>query len=132
VIQRATQPAIYDAGALVAAERGDRRFFTHHAAATALGRELIVPAPVLAQTWRGGSGQANLGRALRACTILPTTEVTAKAAGVLLGRAGKSDAIDAIVVATALESAAVVVTSDPDDLSMLASAAGAALAMIVL
>jgi predicted nucleic acid-binding protein len=132
VIQRATRPAIYDAGALVAAERGDRRLFAHHAAATTLGRELIVPAPVLVQAWRGGSRQANLGRVLRACTILPTAEATAKAAGVLLGRAGKSDAVDAIVVATTLEFAAVVVTSDPDDLITLADAAGAALAMIVL
>lgn len=125
-------PAIYDAGALVAAERGDRRFFARHKTAAELERLLVVPSPVLAQAWRGGPRQANLARALQECTILPTAEATAKAAGVLLGRTRTSDAVDAIVVATALELDAVVVTSDPDDLGKLAAAVDAELTLIVV
>jgi predicted nucleic acid-binding protein len=117
---------------LFAAERGDRQFFISHKAAAEDERELVVPTPVLAQAWRNGARQANLARALRECTITPTAEATAKAAGVLLGRSRTSDAIDAIVVATALELGAVVVTSDPDDLSKLAAAANAKLSLIVV
>ena len=81
---------------------------------------LLVPAPVLAQVWRGGRRQVTLTRTLRACEVVPTTDVTARCAGVLLARSRTADAVDAIVVATALaERADVVVTSDPDDLERL-------------
>ena len=50
----------YDTGALVAAERNNRRMWALHAGY--LAEEVIpaVPAPVLAQAWRGGSRQASL------------------------------------------------------------------------
>jgi hypothetical protein len=114
---------VYDAGALVAAEANDRRFRTVHLQMLDEGRRIIVPAPVLIQVWRGGGRQAMLTRILRSCVVLPTTEVIARYGGVLLAKSRTSDAVDAIVVACALPSDALIVTSDPDDIGMLWNAA---------
>ena len=67
---------------------------------------------------------------LSGCTIEPTTERAAKAAGVLLGTSRTSDVVDAIVVATALPLGALIVTSDMDDLNKLADSANARLTLI--
>jgi len=66
--------------------------------------------------------------------VLPTSEDVAKHAGVLLGSSGSTDAIDAIVIATAITLRALVVTSDPDDLRRLWNAAGtgAEIGLVVL
>jgi predicted nucleic acid-binding protein len=130
--QSAVAYVVYDAGALIAAERGSHEFIATHAEFLSFGTELTVPSPVLTQVWRGGARQTGLSRALRACLIVPTSEKTAKSAGIMLGRSKTSDAVDAIVVATALELSAPVITSDPDDLTFLAGAVGAKLSMIVL
>lgn len=111
---------VYDAGALVAAERNDRKFLTRHEEAVRREYRILVPAPVLTQVWRGGQRQVGLTRVLRACVVEPTTEPVARLAGVLLARRGTSGAVDAIVAATAVTArAAVVVTSDPEDLELL-------------
>lgn len=114
-----TGPVIYDTGALLAAERDHRLFRLAHRRFLDLECTLIVPSPVLAQAWRGGARQALLSRILRPCGVLPTSEADARAAGVLLGRSRTGDAVDAIVVATAVRVGALVVTSDPDDLGLL-------------
>jgi predicted nucleic acid-binding protein len=116
-------PLVYDAGALLAAERNDRRFLVVHKMALLAGRHVLVPAPVLAQAWRGSARQAGLSRVLKGCEILPTDEDIAKRAGELLGLSRTSDAVDAIVVAVAVKLAATVVTSDPKDLQVLGDAA---------
>lgn len=111
---------VYDAGALLAAERDDRRFLARHRAFLRREDRLLVPAPVLTQVWRGGHRQVGLARVLRGCEVVATTEGVARRAGVLLASSRTSDAVDAIVAATALtDRAAVVVTSDPDDLDRL-------------
>jgi PIN domain len=120
---RPALPVVYDTGALVAAERGDRRFRAIHERYLALRREIIVPAPVLTQAWRDGGRQVRLSRLLRGCLVEPTSVDTAKAAGALLGRSRTADAVDAIVVATALTWHATIVTSDPDDLAHLGDVA---------
>jgi predicted nucleic acid-binding protein len=125
-------PVVYDAGALLAAERGDERMRALHHRFLLHGSSPCVPAPVLAQAWRGGGRQAGLARVLKGCAILPTDEETARRAGVLLGRSGTSDAVDAIVVATTLSLQAVVVTSDPKDLLRLGEAASFHLGMVVV
>jgi len=86
------------------------------------GGLLVVPAPVLAQVWRGDVHQALLSRFLN----LPFVEVDLltraiwQTAGMLCGQAGTSDVVDAAVVACARSRAArVVVTTDPDDLRRL-------------
>lgn len=116
-------PLVYDAGALLAAERNDRKFLAIHKAALLAGRHVFVPAPVLAQAWRGGAGQAVLAKVLKGCAVLSTDEDVAKRAGVLLGESGTTDAVDAIVVATAMKLVATVVTSEPKDLRTLGDAA---------
>lgn len=49
----------YDTGALLAAERNDRRMWALHAAFLTADVSPTVPAPVLAQAWRGEARQAS-------------------------------------------------------------------------
>lgn len=115
---------VYDAGALVAAERDDRRFLARHREFLRREDRLLVPAPVLTQVWRGGGRQVSLARVLRACEVIATTEAVARRAGLLLAGSRTTDAVDAIVATTAvLDRASIVVTSDPDDLHRLLSEA---------
>jgi hypothetical protein len=50
---------------------------------------------------------------LTGCDILPDDQRTGRAAGVACGASGTTDVVDAIVVATAVQHQASVVTSDP-------------------
>ena len=109
----------YDAGALLAAEGNDRSMFAIHSRALKRGVLPLVPAPVLAQAWRGGP-QPLLSRLLAGCSIEILTEPTARAAGALCGQAGTSDVVDAVVVTGAVGRGDAVVTSDPGDLLRLA------------
>lgn len=84
-----------------------------------------VPAPVVAQGWRGfGSRQARLARLLRGCDIDVMDDLRARATGALAARAGTGDVVDAFVVEGALRRADTVITSDPDDIVAIASAIG--------
>lgn len=123
---------LYDTGALIAAERNDRRMWALHAGYLALEILPVVPAPVLVQAWRGGRGQASLACLLKGCDVGDLTEITARSAGVLLGWADRSDVTDAVVVTQAVERRDTVVTSDPDDLAHLADAANAPLSVEVV
>jgi hypothetical protein len=113
----------YDAGALVAGERNDRKLWALHRRALERGLRPTVPAGVLAQVWRGGP-QAELSRLLAGCRIEPLDELRGRAAGAACGRAKTSDVIDATVVVGALARDDLVVTSDPKDINHLASALG--------
>src|SRR6266568_3927012 len=88
----------YDTGALVAAERNNRQMWALHAGY--LAEEVIptVPAPVLAEAWRGGSRQASLSRLLRMCDTEPMSEDMAMDVGVLAGKSGHDDIVDITVV----------------------------------
>jgi hypothetical protein len=124
--RRADRVLVYDTGALLAAERGRPEIFLMHEEAVAKGPLPLVPAVVLAQAWRGGPAH-NLSRLLKGCRIVENvTELRARAAGELCGRAGTSDVVDALVVLLAKQvQAGIVVTSDPDDLKVLREAANA-------
>jgi predicted nucleic acid-binding protein len=89
----------------------------------------VVPAPVVAQVSRSPR-QAQLRRLLRGCEVLPLDESMAHAVWRLLGRAGTADIADATVVTAAIAMQAQIVTSDRDDVSRLADAAGARLVVI--
>ncbi|MBX3200245.1 MAG: PIN domain-containing protein [Labilithrix sp.] len=85
-----------------------------------------VPAPVLAEVCRGGARDAPLDRVLndRGIVVTPLTASIARRAGALLARAklGSAHAVDAFVVATALElGPAIVATHDPDDMKRLSA-----------
>lgn len=114
----------YDAGALIAADRSERRMWARHRAL--LGRREIptVPAPVVAQSWRGSSRKAQLARLLSGCEVEALDDGYARSVGALAARAGTTDIVDASVVEGALRRRDLVVSSDPDDLQAIASAAG--------
>ena len=57
----------YDTGALIAGDRGERRIWARHRALLAIREVPTVPAPVVAQSWRGGSRQVLLARLLAGC-----------------------------------------------------------------
>ena len=108
-----------DAGALIAAERNDRRYWK---ASKKRDELFTVPAIVVTEVWRGG-GNANLARALNGCDLEALDVDLAKAAGILCGRAGTSDPVDAIVVASAARRGDDIITTDPTDLRTLAALA---------
>lgn len=113
----------YDAGALVAAERGDRRVWRRHNELLERGQRAVVPAGALAQAWRGGP-QALLSRLLAGCRIDVLDEDAARATGWACARSATTDVIDASVVVGALRRGDACVTSDPDDLVAVADALG--------
>ncbi len=117
---------VYDAGALVAAERNDRRLWADHRVRLEAGVVPLVPAPVVAQVSRSPR-QVQLRRLLRGCEVLALDETTAHAVGQLLGRSGTADVVDATVVTVAIAEQAEIVTADRNDISRLASVAGARL-----
>ena len=93
---------------------------------TLLARHEIptIPAPVLAQAWRGGGRQALLARLLAGCDVEALDDDQARSVGALAARAETTDIIDATVVEGALRRHDTVVTSDPDDLKAIAGAVG--------
>lgn len=115
---------VLDSGALIAAEARARTVWSFHEVAEPGVRELVVISPVVSQVWREGARQALLAKFLRRCVIASPNLDTAKLAGTLLGRAGASDAVDALVVATAIALRAnAIVTSDLKDLEKLCGVA---------
>ncbi len=112
----------YDIGALVAADRGERRQWARHRALLARREVPCVPAPVLAQAWRGGNRQALLSRLLTGCHVEALDDTRARAAGTLAARAATTDIVDACVVEGALRRHDLIISSDPGDLAAIAVA----------
>ncbi len=121
----------YDAGALVAAERGNRLVWSLHRRALERGLRPTVPAGVLGQAWRGGS-QAELSRLLKGCRIETLDETRARTAGDACGRARTADVIDATVAIGAIARGDLVVTSDRRDIKRLANALGASVEVVTI
>lgn len=122
--------ATYDTGALLAAERNDRRMWAMHAELLAEEVVPVVPAPVLAEAWRGGPRQASLSRLLAGCRVEPMTEEQARDVGILAGRAHHDDIVDGAVAEGAIRRGDVVVTSNQGDIGRLAAAAMADLRIV--
>ena len=117
----------YDTGALVAAERNSRRMWALHAGFLAEEVIPIVPAPVLAEAWRGGARQAHLSRLLALCDVEEMSELQARNVGVLVGKAGHDDVVDVTVVEGALRRNDGVVTSNEVHIGRVAEATGGTL-----
>lgn len=113
---------VYDAAALIAADRGNRDFWAEHRVRLEDDVVPVVPAPVVVEVSRSPR-QAQLWRLLRGCAVAELGEDDAHAAGELLGRAGASDVVDAAVAYAAVKHAADVVTSDRADIQRLLDAA---------
>jgi hypothetical protein len=113
-----------DTGALIAVERRDERVLALLDRVLAKPDAVLhIPTGVLAQAFRDGPRQARLTRLLNKAQtrVVPLDMRTALAAGMLLGRRGCSDVVDASVVVCARIHRQGVVTSDPDDLRRLDS-----------
>ena len=110
---------VYDAGALVAAERSNRRLWADHRARLELGLVPLTTAPVVAQVSRSAQ-QVQLRRFLRGCEVVPLATTDAHEVGALAGASGVADVVDVHVVLVASRARASVLTSDDRDLSRVA------------
>jgi len=110
-----------DTGALIAADRGDRAFWAFWKAS--LDTEKRIPAPVLAQAWRGPRN-ARMARVIDACVVVPLDRELAQDVGELCGRTGTADVVDAAVAVVASRFGDDVVTGDTSDLGRLLAALG--------
>ncbi len=111
-----------DTGALIALERGDEVLDVLIQRAGEMSDAIIhIPAGVAAQAIRDGRRQVRLARLFKhpQTRIVPLDARTAFVVGLLLGRRGGSDVVDASVVLCARTHGQGVVTSDPDDLRRL-------------
>lgn len=75
-----------------------------HRVALDEGRVVHIPAIVVAQAWRDGRRRVGLGKVLGGCRVDWVGLRTSKAAGILCGKTGTSDVVDAtaVVMATAV------------------------------
>ena len=78
---KADSPAglVYDSGALIAADRDERRMWALHSRALQRGVRPIVPAGCVVEVWR--EKQPNLARLLEGCEIEDLGTVAAKRSG---------------------------------------------------
>jgi len=112
-----------DAGPLIAAARNDRQLWSLHRLRLHRGIRWSIPTPALAQAWRG-SHSARLSQLLHTCELVEMDERIAKLTGELCASTGTSDVVDAAVVVSARLSGEDVLTTDPEDLKVLAGHIG--------
>jgi len=125
---------VLDAGALIALDRNDRGVWAMLRVAADDASTVQVPAGAIAQAWRDGRRQALLSRALAHCDEVPLDGLGARAAGLLCGRTGIADVIDASVAITVVGLAqhddVAIITSDPGDIQRLLSVLDAAVRVV--
>lgn len=115
----------YDTGALVAGDRNDRRMWALHVGFIAEEVVPTVPAPVVAEAWRGGSRQASLARMLAGCGIEEMTVDQARRVGELVGRSDHEDVVDvAVVEGAARREDDVILTSNESHIRKIIKAIG--------
>lgn len=113
---------VLDSGALIALERGDRAMWRRLRAAALAGEVPITHGGVVGQVWRGrGPREARLSQALAGIDIRPLDGSLGQAAGELLALTVTRDVIDAALVLLAQDGDRIV-TSDVDDIELLAAA----------
>ncbi len=113
---------VLDAGAFVAVDRDERAMVARLRMAQQGGLELRSTGVVISQVWRDPTGrQANLARLLRSVDVKAVDQQLGREAGILLGRAGTQDAVDASVVAVS-RTGDRIVTSEADDIAPLVAA----------
>jgi hypothetical protein len=111
---------ILDSGALIGWQRDDKKIWRYVADASARGVSIVVPAVAIAECIRGGRTDAPIHRLLAVARIPFVGKRTAIQAGHLLGEAGISATVDALVAAEAIRGGpCLLLTSDPADLAAL-------------
>ena len=88
---------VLDAGALIALDRGDRDTWALLAETQRAGQRPVVPAPVIAQAWRGAARQARLAAILSGTDVVVADGPLSRRASELLTVAGTADVLDALV-----------------------------------
>jgi hypothetical protein len=114
---------VFDAGALIALDRGERTVGALLAVAARQGNEAITSSACVAQAWRDPARQARLTRALRGFQERPLDTLAARRCGLLLARSGTSDVADAAIALLA-RNGDTILTSDPGDIGLLLNATG--------
>jgi hypothetical protein len=114
---------VFDSGALIALERGDRSVAVLLATAVQSGAEAVTSTACVAQVWRNPARQARLARALAGFVEYDLDRAQARDCGSLLARSQTSDVVDASVSLLARDGDTVL-TSDPHDIGRLLDTAG--------
>jgi hypothetical protein len=114
---------VFDSGALIALERGDRDVAALLVAAVSGGAEAVTSCACVAEVWRDPARQARLTRALRGFQERSLDSARARACGALLGQADSDDIADAALCQLARDGDTVL-TSDPRDIAQLLQASG--------
>ena len=112
----------FDAGGLIAVDRGDRRVIALLARAKERGMRITIPATALAQVMRNPARQARLSRLIRQADtdLISLNGPDATAVGLILARTGTADIVDAHVVLCGQRAGQAIATSDPADLRRIA------------
>jgi len=112
---------VFDTGALIGAEKGDRRPLDYVALAQRGYAELVTPMVCILEWWRGRTDKRE--KLLQTVIVEPLPLAAAKAAGLALAklkeRVDSKLSIDAAVMAFGALLDAPVITSDLDDLERL-------------
>jgi hypothetical protein len=118
---------VFDAGGLIALDRGDRAVGALLAVAAQSGAEAVTSSACIAQVWRAPARQARLARALVGFREWPLDPPRARRCGLLLADTGTADIADIADAAIVLlvQDGDTVLTSDPGDLKRLLEATGA-------
>lgn len=114
---------VFDAGGLIALDRGKREVGALLAVAAETGVEVVTSAACVAQVWRDPARQARLARALAGFLERSLDPSAARDCGLLLARARTSDIADAAITLL-IDDGDTVVTSDPDDIAHLLNTTG--------
>ena len=122
---------VFDAGGLIALDRGDRKVGALLAVAAESGVDAVTSTACVAQAWRDPSRQARLARALAGLLERSLDPAGARKCGRLLARAGTIDVVDA-ALALLVEAGDTVVTSDPGDITRLLDVEGSHARVLVV
>jgi hypothetical protein len=114
---------VFDAGALIALDRGDRAVGALLAVAAQDGTEAVTSSACVAQVWRNPARQARLVRALAGFLEWPLDPLRARRCGLLLADARTSDIADVAIVLL-VQGGDTVLTSDPRDIEHLLETTG--------
>ena len=114
---------VFDAGALIALDRGARGVGAIMAVAAQDDIEVITSSACIAQVWRDPARQARLAKALAGFLQWPLDPPGARRCGLLLADARTSDIADA-ALALLIRDGDTVLTSDPHDIEHLLETTG--------
>jgi predicted nucleic acid-binding protein len=109
---------VLDTGALIAVDRRNQHVVAQLMKLRSEGTPIITSSAAVAQVVRDPARQSTLQRVLRGVEERALDPQAARDIGRLLARTGTSDVVDA-AVALAAQPGDVVLTSDPNDLSLL-------------